>query len=73
MKRTTLEILPGKRWRGKIHVISHEVAGYLVDFDAIDPKAHPDERWVGDRAVLTPEQLEAWTGWREDTRQEPTP
>ena len=68
--RRTLDILPGKRWSGRIHVISHEVAGYLVDFDAVDPNAHPNERAVMDRAVLTPEQLQAWTGWEEDTRDE---
>ena len=61
MRRRTLELLPGLRWRGKLHVTGRTEGGYLVDFDAEDPTA-VQERYVYDYTVLTAQQIEGWTG-----------
>ena len=64
MGRKTLDLLPGLRWEGKLHVLSREpCGGYLVDFDAVDLRNHGLERHIMDRAILTPKQLKDWTGW----------
>lgn len=61
-----LKLLPGLKWRGHLTVLSREPEGFAVAFDAESPKADPRERYVFDRAVLTPKQLENWTGWTDD-------
>ena len=66
----TLRLLPGLRWRGKLTILSREPDGYAVAFDAVIVDPSVRERFVFDRTVLTAEQLEAWTGWRES--QSPT-
>jgi hypothetical protein len=65
MKPRKLKLLPGKRWQGTMTVREQSADGHLwlVDFDAIDPKA-TTERWIGDRATLTAQQIEEWTGVR---------
>lgn len=61
-----LKLLPGLKWRGKLRIVAREPDGrYVVGFDAEDPKADPQERYVYDRTVLTAQQLKAWTGWEE--------
>lgn len=62
-----LLLLEGLRWTGSLQVLGQRDNGYLVQFDAEDASAHPQERYVYDRTVLTPAQLKDWTGW-EDTQ-----
>lgn len=62
MRRKTLEILEGLKYRGKIHVIGKKGEAYLVDFDAVDPRG-VEEHAVMDRALLTAKELKGWTGW----------
>ena len=61
MKRRTYPLLPGLRWRGKLRVLSVDSDGIAVEFDAIDYTA-TTERYVFDRAVLSPQQFRDWTG-----------
>jgi hypothetical protein len=57
-----LPLLPGLRWEGHLTVSRHEGDGrWLVDWDATDSRAHT-ERWIGDRSILTTEQIREWTG-----------
>ena len=65
MRSRSLKLKPGLRWRGKLTVESKVEGGYLVQFDAVIVDPSVLERFVFDRTVLTAEQLEAWTGWRE--------
>lgn len=60
----TLPLLPGLRWTGALRVTRFEADGSAcVEFDAEEPNADPQERYVFDRAVLTAKQLKDWTGW----------
>lgn len=61
----TLPLKSGLKWRGKLKVERRQDGGYLVAFDAEAPNAHPNERQVYDVTVLSPKQLEDWTGWSE--------
>ena len=60
----TFTILPGCKWTGKLRVLqaAPEFGKYVVEFDAEDPNADPQERFVFDRAVLTKDQIKDWTG-----------
>jgi len=70
---TRYHLLPGLRWRGKLRVLSVDAGGIAVEFDAetVKPSA---ERYIYDRAVLTPEQFRDWTGEEPPAvyRKEPT-
>ena len=64
MRPKKLPLLPGVKWTGYLTILGLRDADYLVEFDAVDPKAR-EERYVMDRTVLTPKQLFDWTGYRE--------
>jgi len=64
VKKRKLKILPGKRWQGTMAIGPEVCGGYVVDFDATIVGATHGEQWVGDRAVLTAQQIEDWTGVR---------
>jgi hypothetical protein len=61
VRRRTLKLLPGLKWSGKMHVTGKVDGGYLVEFDA-EGRANSRERYIYDRAVLTAQQIEEWTG-----------
>jgi hypothetical protein len=57
-----LALLPGLRWSGHLTVSRALDDGrWLVDWDAHDARCST-ERWIGDRAVMTAEQIKDWTG-----------
>ena len=59
--RRTFPLLPGLRWSGKLRVLDVSAVGVAVEFDATDTTSTV-ERWVFDRATLTPKQFRDWTG-----------
>ena len=67
MKPRKLKLLPGKRWEGTMRVGEQVKGGYVVDFDATVRGMATGERWVGDRTVLTAEQIDDGTGVRVDS------
>ena len=56
-----LKLLPGLRWTGWMRVQGPIDGGYLVDWDAFDPKAE-QAPYILDVAVLTAKQIHDWTG-----------
>lgn len=62
-----LKLLAGLRWQGKLTVTGRKGDKYTVAFDAegIDSG---EKQYVFDRACLTAQELEDWTGWREEKR-----
>lgn len=56
-----LKILRGRKWRGKLRVDGPCDGGYLVAFDAENPKS-TYERFVFDRCVLSATKIAEWTG-----------
>jgi hypothetical protein len=59
-----IRLLPGRRWAGTMTLRSRSADDlWLVDFDAVVVGASEGtERWVGDRATLTAQQIFDWTG-----------
>lgn len=58
-----LALLPGQKWAGTLSVLGNWPQGFPVAFDAVivgAPKG--SQRYVFDHAILTGEQLQAWTG-----------
>lgn len=52
-----LDLLPGLRWSGRMTVRRLDDGRYRVDWDATSPS-----EWIGDRCVMTAEQIRDWTG-----------
>jgi hypothetical protein len=66
LPRKPLPIVPGRKWKGKITVMARDGEGYAVSFDAEAVDVRVRDRYVFDRAVLSPKTLKDWTGWEED-------
>ena len=65
----TLPLKPGLRWKGELNLMSDKPTAdgrYAVEFNAEVAKPQPGatENFIFDHALLTPKQLEDWTGWK---------
>jgi hypothetical protein len=61
-----LKIKPGLKWKGHLRIIASDSDSYIVQFDAESTDPGVEFKFIYDRTVLTPRQLEDWTGYRAD-------